>query len=242
MRFTKYALRELIVFGALSGLLMVAVLVVTLTFLPNKAVALLVSLPFVVLFVLVISFFRDPERVPPRGEHRLVAPADGTIFDIGDVAESVFVGEDCLRIGIFMSVFNCHVTRAPCSGRVEKILHTKGTFLSALTKAKECSEQNESNLVGLADVAGAGARVAVKQIAGQIARRIVCDLREGDAVERGQRFGMIKFGSRVELFVPKSANFTLKAKLGASVKGGRTILGTLGPAPAAGADAVPNGT
>ena len=225
MKFTKYGMRELMIFGGIAAMLMIFVLVVSITFL-RLDVALLVSIPFVALFVLVVSFFRDPVRVLPKGEHRLVAPADGTIYDIGEFDEPDFLGEKATRIGIFLSIFDCHINRMPCSGKVEKITYKKGKFFSAL-KARLCSEKNESNFIGLSGAAGTETKVAVKQIAGQIARRIVCDLKEGDAVERGQQFGMIKFGSRTELFIPQSANFKLKVKLGASVKAGRTVVGTL---------------
>jgi len=226
VRFAKYGMRELMIFGSVTGALAAGALILTLNYL-RADLALLLSLPFIALFVLVVSFFRDPERVPPRGEHRLVAPADGTVFDIGEVEEPEFLGEPALRIGIFLSIFDCHVNRAPCSGKVEKIVYKKGEFFSAWTKAAECSARNESNLIGLSDAAGRGIKIAVKQIAGQIARRIVCDLKEGDEVERGQRFGMIKFGSRTELFIPKSANFTIRVKLGAGIKAGKTVIGSL---------------
>jgi len=226
VRFTKYGTRELMIFGGIAGALAVGVLILTISYL-RVDLALLISLPFIVLFVLVVSFFRDPERVPPRGEHRIVAPADGTVFDIGEVEEPEFLGEAALRIGIFLSIFDCHVNRAPCSGKVEKITYKRGEFFSAWTRAAECSKHNESNFIGLSNAAGRGLKIAVKQIAGQIARRIVSDLEEGDEVERGQRFGMIKFGSRTELFIPKSANFTLRVKLGAGVKAGRTVIGSL---------------
>ncbi len=227
MRFTKYGIRELVVFGGGVGLLMVAVLVLSITFLPRLELALLVALPVILLFALVVSFFRDPQRTPPRGEHRLVAPADGVVYDIADVEEPEFLAEKALRIGIFLSIFDCHINRAPCSGRVEKIAYNKGRFYSAWTKPQQCSRENESNLIGISDAAGTGTRIVVKQIAGQIARRIVCDLKENDTVERGQQFGMIKFGSRTELFVPKSANFEIKVKLGAPLKAGKTVMGNL---------------
>jgi phosphatidylserine decarboxylase len=227
MRFTKYGIRELIIFGGLSAALMLIVIVLSFTLIGGFSIPALISLPFIALCVLVVSFFRDPERPVPRGEHRLVAPADGTIYDIGEVDGPEFIGEKALRIGIFLSLFDCHVNRVPCSGTVEKIVYTRGRFFNAWTQPNECSRLNESNLVCLSGAAGKDVRVAVKQVAGQIARRIVCDLTEGDAVARGQAFGMIKFGSRTEFFIPVSAGFNLKVKLGAGVKAGRTVLGTL---------------
>ncbi len=240
MRFAKYGMRELKIYGTASGALMLVVLVLSLKFIALKSLALLIALPFAAVFVLVVSFFRDPERVPPRGEHRVLAPADGTVYDIGEVDEDVYLGEKAVRVGIFLSIFDCHVNRAPCSGTVEKVVYRKGRFVSAL-RANECSRRNESNFVGIGNAAGRGVKVGVKQIAGQIARRIVCELKEGDEVERGQAFGMIKFGSRAELFIPASARFKVKVKLGAAVFAGRTVIGMFedekaGPDKEAGAD------
>lgn len=228
MRFTKYGMRELAIYGTAAGVVMIAAIVLSFSYVPRADVAALISLPFILTFIWVLSFFRDPNRLIPKGEHRIVAPADGTVFDIADVDEPDFIGEKCTRIGIFLSIFDCHINRVPCSGTVETIRYKKGAFHSAL-KAKQCSKRNESNFIGISNAAGTGAKVAVKQIAGQIARRIVCDLEEGAEVERGQQFGMIKFGSRTELFIPKSANFTLRVKLGAAVRAGRTVIGRLEP-------------
>jgi phosphatidylserine decarboxylase len=227
--FTKYGRRELLLFGGGTFLLMVAAISLSILFVPSFTLGLLISLIFILLFAWVVAFFRDPARVPPRGEHRLVAPADGMIYDIGDVDEPEFLDEPATRIGIFLSIFNCHVNRTPCSGRVDKIVYRKGKFFSALN-ATQCSAHNESNFIGLSNAAGTEGKVAVKQIAGRIARRIVCDLQVGDAVERGQTFGMIKFGSRTELFIPKSANFKIRVKLRDLVHAGRTIIGSLEPA------------
>ncbi len=230
LRFAKYGMRELKLYGTIAAVIMVAAIYLAFQYMSRVDFASLVSLPFVLLFIWVLSFFRDPKRILPKGEHRMVSPADGVIFDIGDVDEPDFIGEECVRIGIFLSVFNCHINRAPCSGTVEMIKYKRGAFHSAL-KARECSRRNESNFIGISNAAGTDALIGVKQIAGQIARRIVCDLKEGATVRRGQQFGMIKFGSRTEIFVPKSANFKLKLKLGAHVQAGRTVIGTLAPFP-----------
>jgi phosphatidylserine decarboxylase len=230
LRFAKYGMRELKIYGTIAGLIMVAAIGLAFHYMHRADLALLISIPFVLLFIWVLSFFRDPKRIIPRGEHRMVSPADGVVYDIGDVDEPNFIGEECTRIGIFLSVFNCHINRIPCSGIVEDIRYKRGAFYSAL-KAQKCSRLNESNFIGISHAAGTDARIGVKQIAGQIARRIVCDLREGAEVKRGEQFGMIKFGSRTEIFVPKSANFTIKVKLGAHVKAGRTVIGTLEPFP-----------
>ncbi len=228
LRFTPYGRRELRLFGGLSASFFLLAAVLAIVLLSSFTLTLLIIILTFLPFAWVLSFFRDPNRIIPRGEHRLVAPADGVIFDIADVEGPEFIGEECTRIGIFLSVFDCHINRVPCSGRVEEITYTRGQFFNALTKANAASARNESNFIGLADAAGTDVKVGVKQIAGRVARRIVCELKEGDDVERGQQFGMIKFGSRVELFIPKSAPFDPKLKVGAHVKAGRTVLGNLG--------------
>lgn len=232
-RFAKYGMQELKLYGTIAAVIMLAAIFLAFRYTSRVDLALLISMPFILLFIWVLSFFRDPKRIIPRGEHRMVAPADGVIYDIADIDEPDFIGEECTRIGIFLSIFDCHINRMPCSGIVESIRYKRGAFHSAL-KAKQCSRLNESNFVGISNAAGTDALIGVKQIAGQIARRIVCNVKEGAEVERGQQFGMIKFGSRTEIFVPKSANFTIKVKLGAHVKAGRTVIGTLEPFPVEG--------
>ncbi len=149
-------------------------------------------------------FFRDPKRVTPLREGIVVAPADGRVSQIVNAvppAELAFGSRALPRISIFMSVFNCHVNRSPVTGRIERIVYRAGKFLSAdLDKA---SEDNERNAFVIA--AGAGARIAVIQIAGLVARRIVPFAREGDMVAAGQRIGMIRFGSRVDVYLPEGA-------------------------------------
>ena len=149
-------------------------------------------------------FFRDPKRVTPLREGVVVAPADGRVSQIVNAvppAELALGARVLPRISIFMSVFNCHVNRSPVTGRIERIVYRAGKFLSAdLDKA---SEDNERNAFLIAT--GGGARIAVIQIAGLVARRIVPFTREGDVVAAGQRIGMIRFGSRVDVYLPEGA-------------------------------------
>jgi phosphatidylserine decarboxylase len=151
-----------------------------------------------------VYFFRDPPRVTPARENILVAPADGRISRITDAAppKELGLGERPLRrISIFMSVFDCHINRSPLAGRIERVVYHAGTFVSAdLDKA---SESNERNAFVIA--ASGGRRIAVIQIAGLVARRIVPFVREGDTVAAGQRIGMIRFGSRVDVYLPEGA-------------------------------------
>jgi phosphatidylserine decarboxylase len=177
------------------------------------------AVPFVALAVFVLCFFRDPERKPPPGDEVAVAPADGRVTDIEEVLEPHFLGGKALRIGIFLSVFNVHVNRVPLDGKVRFARHTPGRHHDV--RDPRCKSENEWNLVGFE---GARGPFAVRQVAGMVARRIVCPLREGDPVVRGQRMGMIKFGSRTELLVPVGARVKVETAVGRKVKGGESVL------------------
>jgi phosphatidylserine decarboxylase len=171
-----------------------------------------------------VYFFRDPPRVTPVRDGIVVAPADGRISQIVNAVppKELGLGERAMpRISIFMSVFDCHVNRSPVTGRIERIVYRAGKFLSAdLDKA---SEDNERNALVIA--ASAGQRVAVVQIAGLIARRIVSFTREGEAVGAGQRIGMIRFGSRVDVYLPEGTR-ALVAE-GQTAIAGETVLADL---------------
>lgn len=191
--------------------------------------ALLVFSAFFFIFcVFSIYFFRDPERAPEPGfsDNALVSPADGRVIFFGKVFDDRFLNKEVLKISIFMSIFNVHVNRIPLSGTVEKIIYNKGKFFSAnLDKA---SIENEFNCIILSPGGGSPAesgRIAFVQIAGLIARRIVCRLKKGDAVNTGERFGLIKFGSRLDLYLPLGSE--IKIKPGDRVFSGKTILGTI---------------
>lgn len=165
----------------------------------------------------ILRFFRDPERIPGGEEGDLVSPADGKVTDIVD-AEHPYTGKG-RRIGIFLSVFDVHVNRSPVAGTVEQVRYIPGAFLDA--RNPECSKVNEANEIGLA--AADGSRFLVKQISGAIARRIVCAAKVGDRLGRGERFGMIKFGSRTELtFDP--VRYEAAVAPGDVVRGGETVL------------------
>lgn len=162
-------------------------------------------------------FFRDPERAVPQEAGALVSPADGKVTDVSPVA----VGSSRLtRISIFLSVLDVHVNRSPIAGTISDVRYQRGKFLDA--RSKLCAEQNEQNMV---TVEGEGHRVIFKQIAGLLARRIVFDPKVGDHVERGQRVGLIKFGSRVDVLLDSGAS--LKVKVGDRVRGGSSVLAYL---------------
>ena len=148
--------------------------------------------------ILVINFFRDPERCIPQVPHAVLAPADGRIVFAAEVFEDRFLNSEALKISIFMSIFNVHVNRIPFSGEVESVRYKRGMFHAAnLDKA---SHGNEHNAVVL-KIPG-GEKIVFVQVAGLVARRIDCWLKPGDRVQRGKRFGMIRFGSRLDIFVP----------------------------------------
>ena len=206
---TPHGLRELVLFG---GCLLA--LTVGGWFLHPWA-----ALPPLLLTVFVFSFFRDPERKPVGGPEVAVAPADGRVTDIEVVDEPDVIGGRALRIGIFLSVFNVHVNRVPLDGKVRLLRFQRGAFHDARSAA--CKEENESNLVGFDGPRGP---FAVRQVTGLVARRIICTLHEGDEVARGHRMGMIKFGSRTELFVPADAKVKVEVEVGQKVRGALSAL------------------
>jgi len=206
---TPHGVRELLLFGGLCVVLGAG------AFLLHP----LAALPFAALTLFVLSFFRDPERNPPEDAAAAVAPADGKVTDIGEVDEPLAIGGRALRIGIFLSVFDVHVNRAPLDGTLRHVRYQPGRFLDA--RDPRCGEENEANLAGFE---GSFGPFAVRQVAGLIARRIVFPFKEGEAVRRGQRLGMIKFGSRTELLVPADAPVEVAVKVGQRVRGGETVL------------------
>ena len=176
-----------------------------------------------VLTIWCVLFFRDPPRVTPMRDGVIVAPADGLISMVTSAAppRELGLGDKLLpRVSIFMSVFNCHINRSPATGRLEKIIYQPGKFLNAdLDKA---SLDNERNSLVIATGAG---NIGVVQIAGLVARRIVCFVREGQNLSAGERFGMIRFGSRLDIYLPEGV--TPHVAVGQTAIGGETILADL---------------
>ena len=167
----------------------------------------------------VVAFFRDPIRPGPRGERYVVAAAEGHVVLVTEIDEPLYVKERAIRISIFLSVFDVHVNRYPVEGTVELVHYNKGKFLHAA--AEKASLDNEQSSVG---IRGPHGRLLVRQIAGLIARRIVTDAKPGDRVKQGDRLGLIRFGSRTDVFVPLSARPVLKVKPGDLVRVGGTVL------------------
>ncbi len=179
------------------------------------------AFPVLVLAAFFVWFFRDPERLIPDAPGAVVSPADGTVTDVSPV---VVDGTRRTRISIFLSVFDVHVNRSPVAGVIRDVRYQKGRFLNAMNAAS--AEQNEQNTV---TVESGGHTLVFKQIAGLLARRIVFNKKLGDRVERGERVGMIKFGSRVDVLLDASA--TLHIKVGDHVKGAASVLAYLRPEP-----------
>lgn len=188
--------------------------------------AWLTGLPVVVgLGALGVLFFRNPRRDIPPGSGLVVSPADGTVWDVTRVESAEFVEEPCVRIGIFLSIFSVHVNRAPARGRVEWLDYRPGRFHDARSEA--AARENESNSIGIAceeDGAPEGIRFLVRQVSGAVARRIICPLGLGAPVARGGLLGMIKYGSRTELYIPARLDPELRVKEGDKVRGGATVL------------------
>ncbi|HZN99307.1 MAG TPA: phosphatidylserine decarboxylase family protein [Gemmatimonadales bacterium] len=165
----------------------------------------IVAVVWTLLAIWVVAFFRDPERSGQRGERLILAPADGKVVGITELEEPAFFRGPALRISIFMNVFNCHVNRYPTSGTVRYRQYNAGKFGHAA--AEKSSLDNEQSSVGLLTDRG---QVLIRQIAGLIARRIVTDHEVGTQVQQGQRLGMIRFGSRVDLFLPRNTKLLVK--------------------------------
>lgn len=187
---------------------------------------ILIVIP-VLIEIWLIAFFRDPERVIPQEPNVYISPADGMVSDITDMPECDVLGEPAIRVGIFLSVFNVHVNRMPCAGKVASVVYRKGKFINAMHH-NHCSVKNEANTLVLVDEAGKPV-AGVRQLVGLIARRIVCVVKPGDVVARGERYGMIKFGSRTELYIPKRLNPEVKVQLGQKVRGVSDILAVIAP-------------
>jgi phosphatidylserine decarboxylase len=212
---TRHGLREMVI-----GTIVLALLALALGYV-WWPLALLV-LP---IWMWLLSFFRDPERTVASEQHAMVSPADGKVSDITDV-ESELLGGPAVRIGIFLSVFNVHVNRAPCDGRVTNVVYKQGKFINAMSH-NHASEQNESNTLVISDAQSSRPVAVVKQIVGLIARRIICTSKVGDVVKRGDRIGMIKFGSRTELYIPKWLAPEVKVSVGQTVRGAIDVVAIL---------------
>ena len=188
----------------------------------GKFAGLAWSIPFWIFAVFVVQFFRDPKRDIPTDANAVVSPADGKIVAL-ETTKDPYLNRQALKISVFMNVFSVHSNRAPVSATVDKVDYFAGSFVNAaLDKA---SAQNERNAVILDH---GGAKIVSVQIAGLIARRILCYVKQNDSVERGQRYGFIRFGSRVDVYLPEQTE--ARVKLGQQVSAGSDIIAVLNPA------------
>lgn len=196
------------------------------------ALAPLVGIPLALgtgaLLGLVVWFFRDPPRRVPQQPGLLVSPADGKVVEVTPLAWDEFLGSPAVRVGIFLSILDVHLNRAPDAARVVALRYHPGGFLSAMNP--ESSMRNESMWIGLEHSVPPYHRLVVRQVAGAIARRIVCPLRPGDVLARGEKIGMIKFGSRTELILPDQPDVRIEVKPGDRVKAGTSIVARYAPA------------
>jgi len=218
---TKYGWPQVAVYPAAAMAAMAVVPIVGRGYLPTWAVATAEAI-LAALLIWSLSFFRDPERLCPSDRNLLLAPADGTITNIDEVEEDNFIGGKAVRIGIFLSIFSTHINRAPCNVKVEKITYKKGKYKNAMNP--HSGRVNESNDLALVRTDDPKDKLIVRQVSGSIARRIVCAAAAGRELAGGEKFGMIKFGSRTELYLPVRKEAKCLVEIGDKVKAGLTAL------------------
>ena len=216
---TKYGMPQVLVYPLLTIVIMVAVYF-SKKCLPATAFWAIEAVVFIFL-IWTMSFFRDPPRCVPQGNDFLVSPADGKITAAEIVDDERFEGGKAFKITIFLSVFNVHINRMPCKCTVENILYKPGKFINAMDP--NCTKVNEANDVTIRSTDGYG-KMIIRQISGAIARRIVCDAKNGQEFQSGQKFGMIKFGSCTELYFSCENSFKCVVAPGDKVKAGATKL------------------
>lgn len=218
---TRLGLPQVAIYPGLLILIMICLPLVGGDSMPAWALILTEVLVGLVL-VWALSFFRDPQRDCPQDSSLLLAPADGKVTDTDILEETPDFDGPVLRIGIFLSIFNVHINRMPCAARIERTLYKEGAFKNALNP--ESSRVNESNAVFIRRTQAPEANLMVRQISGAIARRIVCPVQDGQPFDQGEKFGMIKFGSRTELFVPVQDGLKSCVNVGDMVKAGLTVV------------------
>ncbi len=211
---TKYG------FGLVVGSWILFVVIFVLSIIFGQPILIIMTVLSCILSIFNLLFFRDPERNIPQNSQAILSPADGKIMKITEVKENDFFDAEVRRVSIFLSIFNVHVNRSPISGKVEHFSYRQGSFLPAFKEA--ASVENEQSVIGILDEKGR--KVMFTQIAGILARRIVCELREGYQTTAGERMGMIQYGSRVDVYF-KADQVDLRVNVGDKVKGGESIIG-----------------
>jgi phosphatidylserine decarboxylase len=222
---TRLGLAEVVCFSIVCALLCASLAIAAIFVHWGFWIALAAALG---LWFQLIFFFRDPERSIPDDPSALLSPADGKITYLGEVDDADFPGGRAFRISIFLSVFNVHVNRVPRTARVVSLRYLAGSFLDA--RHPDCAEKNEQLWIDLEEI-DSSRFLRVKQISGAIARRIVCWLKINEKVRAGDRFGMIKFGSRTDVLIAAGESFEVAARVGDRVKGGSTVLLRFGETP-----------
>jgi phosphatidylserine decarboxylase len=216
--FARWGLAELIVFTLLC--IAASSLVGWLAWLGLNIYGVwLLGLVIFLFWLEIVWFFRDPPRTVPADPAAIVSPADGTIVELAEVSAEGFPEGKAFRVSIFLSIFNVHINRAPLEATVTRVRYFPGRFINAMNP--ESGRVNEQLWI---DLDHGGMPMRVTQISGALARRIVCELKPGQAVAKGEKFGMIKLGSRTELYVPTTARFDVGVKVGDKVQGGVTVL------------------
>jgi phosphatidylserine decarboxylase len=218
---TKYGLPQVVIYPAVVLTATIAFPLITAAFLPQWAI-FAIELVLAVVLLWALMFFRDPHRRCPQDSNLLLAPADGHITEVETINETSFINGPALRIGIFLSIFDVHINRAPCNVKIEKITYTKGKYLNAMNP--QSGQLNEANKLNMIRTDSPKDKLIVRQVSGAIARRIVCAASEGQELTGGERFGMIKFGSRTELYLPVQENAKCLVQIGDKVKAGITPL------------------
>lgn len=211
---------QVVVFPSVISLLMAAAVLPGAAFLPARVI-IAIELVLLGLLAFIMAFFRDPHRIVPAEANLILAPADGRITDIDTVSHPDIDGQ-VLRIGIFLSVFDVHINRMPCAARVERTSYRKGMFKNAMSPGS--AKVNESNDIFAWQLGYPHDKMVIRQISGAVARRIVCFADDGQEFTGGEQFGMIKFGSRTELYLPRRAELICRVEIGDKVKAGITTL------------------
>jgi phosphatidylserine decarboxylase len=221
IKITKYGLWQAVFYPLGILLIMAGAGVIFALIGASKAVWLPVEVILVTVLIWMLAFFRDPQRFIPAGQDIIVAPADGRITDI-ETANDPEIGENSIKIGIFLSIFNVHINRMPCNLKVEKTEYKKGKFRDA--RHPQASKVNESNSILGVQTEKPNDKILIRQISGAVARHIVCKACRGKVYSTGQQFGMIKFGSRTELVLPKRDNLKIMVNVGDKVKAGESVI------------------
>jgi len=215
---TRYGMPQVLIYPAI----VLAVMAALFVFMPGGVLYIIAETALFLVFVWMLMFFRDPRRKIPLDNRVLLSPADGTITDISET-EIHELGGKALRIGMFLSIFNVHINRAPCAARIEAVNYKKGKFKYA--NDAEAGRINESNDILMTRLDDPRDRLLVRQVSGAVARRIVCEAKPGQQYAQGAAFGMIKFGSRTELYLPlKDSGYDITVKIGDKVNAGLSPL------------------